>query len=63
VDLAFLSGVAGDLGPAGTGLLLAWRFYTVGAGALLGVALAVGAFGLRPLSRAVVRAAGRSRPA
>jgi uncharacterized membrane protein YbhN (UPF0104 family) len=53
VDLAFLSGAAGNLGPGDTGLLLAWRFYTVGAGALLGVVLALHVFGLRPLVAAV----------
>jgi len=62
VDLGFLGGIAGDLGPADTGLLLAWRFYTVGAGAALGIGLALHAFGLRPLARAV-RSAVRPRPA
>lgn len=61
VDLAFLGGAAGDLG-GGASLLLAWRFYSVGAGALLGVGLAVHRFGIRPLRDAVARA-GRSRPA
>ena len=35
VDLGFLGGMAGDLGADETGLLLAWRFWTVGAGILL----------------------------
>ncbi len=61
VDLAFLGGAAGDLG-GGAGLLLAWRFYTVGAGTLLGLGLALLRFGIRPLRDAVLRAA-RSRPA
>ncbi len=54
VDLALLGGAAGDLG-GGPGLLVAWRFYTVGAGVLLGVALALHAFGLRPLREAARR--------
>lgn len=61
VDLAFLAGAAGDLG-GGAALLLAWRFYSVGAGAILGVGLALHRFGIRPLRDAVARA-GRSRPA
>lgn len=63
VDLGFLSGLAGDLGPGRTELLLAWRFYTVGAGALLGLGLAIGTMGVGPLVRAVERGVGRSRPA
>lgn len=61
VDLGLLGGVAGDLGPGEAGLLIAWRFYTVGAGALLGLALAAHEFGLRPLV-AAIRSASR-RPA
>jgi uncharacterized membrane protein YbhN (UPF0104 family) len=63
VELGFLSGVAGDLGHAPTWLLVAWRFYSVGAGALLGAVLAVATFGLRPIIATVARVAGRSRPA
>jgi uncharacterized membrane protein YbhN (UPF0104 family) len=63
VDLGFLSGMAGDLGEGRAELLIVWRFYTVGAGALLGLGLAVGSIGLGPLVRAVARGAGRSRPA
>jgi uncharacterized membrane protein YbhN (UPF0104 family) len=63
VELGFLAGMAGDLGEAPTGLLVAWRFYTVGAGALLGAGLAMASFGLRPLLNAVARVGGRSRRA
>lgn len=55
VDLGFLGGLAGNLGPAQAGLLLAWRFWSVGAGILLGVALAVHTFGRQPLLAAVRR--------
>ncbi|HTS89418.1 MAG TPA: lysylphosphatidylglycerol synthase domain-containing protein [Gemmatimonadales bacterium] len=51
VDLGFLSGLAGNLGPGRGALLLAWRFYTVGAGALLGLGLAVATLGAGPLLR------------
>ncbi len=61
VDLAFLSGAAGPLGPGEAGLLVAWRFYTVGAGALLGIVLALHAFGFEPLWAAVTRRRGGSR--
>ena len=61
VDLALLGGAAGHLGD-GAGVLLAWRFYSVGAGALLGVSLALHVVGLRPLLRAVRRVVGRSPP-
>jgi uncharacterized membrane protein YbhN (UPF0104 family) len=54
VDLALLGGAAGDL-SGGAPLLLAWRFYTVGGGMLLGLALALHAFGGRPLGRTVRR--------
>jgi uncharacterized membrane protein YbhN (UPF0104 family) len=54
VDFGFLAGVAGDLGPARGGLLLAWRFYTVGLGAILGVALAVHTLGWPALRRLLV---------
>lgn len=53
VDLAFLGGMAGDLGPGDGALLVAWRFYSVGAGVALGVVLALHTFGLRPLLGAV----------
>lgn len=36
VDLGFLNGAAGDLGPAEASLLFWWRFYTSGVGILLG---------------------------
>jgi uncharacterized membrane protein YbhN (UPF0104 family) len=51
VDFGFLAGVAGNLGPGAAGLLLAWRFYTVGAGALLGLALALHRFGWAAVRR------------
>jgi uncharacterized membrane protein YbhN (UPF0104 family) len=63
VELGFLAGVAGDLGSGTTSLLVAWRFYSVGAGVLLGVASAVASLGLRPLLRAVAGAVGRARSA
>ncbi|HEY7684150.1 MAG TPA: lysylphosphatidylglycerol synthase domain-containing protein [Gemmatimonadales bacterium] len=63
VDLGFLSGVAGHFGPGTTGLLLAWRLYTVGAGTILGCALAVRDLGVGPLSRSWVFGAGRQTPA
>jgi len=65
VDLGFLGGVAGNLGPADAGLLLAWRFYTVGGGALLGLALAIHSLGVRPMLntvRSVIRPRTPSRP-
>jgi uncharacterized membrane protein YbhN (UPF0104 family) len=55
VDFGFLAGVAGDLGPERTGLLLAWRLYTVGLGALLGAALALHSLGWTAIRRVVVR--------
>jgi len=58
VELGFLAGVAGDLGAGEGGLLVAWRFYTVGAGAALGAILAVSLVGVRPVLRAVGRFAG-----
>lgn len=39
VDLGFLSGAAGDLGPAEASLLFWWRFYTSGVGIVVGAAL------------------------
>jgi uncharacterized membrane protein YbhN (UPF0104 family) len=54
VELGFLGGAAGDLGTGTGWLLLAWRFYTNGIGVLLGIALAVHAYGwpvLRQLAR------------
>jgi uncharacterized membrane protein YbhN (UPF0104 family) len=45
VELGFLGGAAGDLGSDEGWLLLAWRFYTNGVGVLLGIALAVRAYG------------------
>lgn len=51
VDFGFMAGVAGNLGPASAGLLLAWRFYTVGLGAAVGAALAVHTLGWPALRR------------
>jgi uncharacterized membrane protein YbhN (UPF0104 family) len=56
VDFGFLAGVAGNLGPARGGLLLAWRFYTVGLGALLGLAIAAHTLGWAALRRVFTRA-------
>lgn len=53
VDLGFLVGVAGNLGPAAPGLLLAWRIYTVGLGAVVGILLALRALGW-PAVRALI---------
>lgn len=45
VELGFLAGAAGNLAPGDGGsaalLLLAWRFWSVGAGAILGLLLAI----------------------
>jgi uncharacterized membrane protein YbhN (UPF0104 family) len=51
VELGFLGGAAGDLGPQGGWLLLAWRFYTNGVGIILGIALAAHAYGWPALRR------------
>lgn len=55
VDFGFLAGVAGDLGPASGGLLIAWRLYTVGLGAILGVAIAVHTLGWAAIRRLLAR--------
>jgi uncharacterized membrane protein YbhN (UPF0104 family) len=54
VELGFLGGAAGDLGPNDGWLLLAWRFYTNGLGVLLGVFLAARVYGW-PALRKLVR--------
>ncbi|HXE58976.1 MAG TPA: hypothetical protein VNK43_13330, partial [Gemmatimonadales bacterium] len=54
VELGFLGGAAGDLGGAERALLLAWRFYTTGLGALLGLAIAARVYG-RDLVRRIRR--------
>ena len=51
VDLGLLGGAAGELGDANTRVLLAWRFYTVGVGAMIGVGLALRIFGQAALKR------------
>ena len=55
VDLGVLAGAAGDLGSGRTALLLAWRFYSVGAGALLGGWLAARIYGWRLLREVLGR--------
>lgn len=55
VDLGFLAGVAGNLGPNAPGLLLAWRIYTVGIGTGIGILLAVRALGWPALRSVVFR--------
>jgi uncharacterized membrane protein YbhN (UPF0104 family) len=59
VDLGFLGGAAGNLGPGDALLLLAWRMYTNGIGVILGVALAVRELGWPALKKAVRRTGGR----
>jgi len=49
VDLAFLGGAAGDLGPGPGGLLLYWRLYTTGTSAMLGGVLTVRLYGRKGL--------------
>jgi uncharacterized membrane protein YbhN (UPF0104 family) len=53
VDLGLLAGAAGDLGAGETGVLLAWRFYSVGFGALLGIGFALKIYGWAALRRLV----------
>jgi uncharacterized membrane protein YbhN (UPF0104 family) len=60
VDLGFLAGVAGNLGSGAAGLLLAWRFYTVVLGAMLGVGLALHTVGWAALRRMVASVRGGS---
>lgn len=62
VDFGFLAGVAGNLGPASGGLLLAWRFYTVGVGALSGAAIAVHTLGWAAMRRLMSRPARDPSP-
>jgi uncharacterized membrane protein YbhN (UPF0104 family) len=51
VELGFLGGAAGNLGPGAGWLLLAWRFYTNGVGVVLGIGLAAHAYGWPTLRR------------
>lgn len=53
VDLGFLAGAAGDLGPEPARLLFWWRGYTSGVGVILGVWIGVRIYGWRAL-RALV---------
>lgn len=63
VDFGFLGGAVGSLGGQEASLLLAWRFYTSGAGMLLGILLAGGAYGWPALRRlATGRAASPFKP-
>jgi len=50
VELGFLSGAAGNLGPEAALLLVAWRFYTVGLGVILGAWAAVRVLGWQTVS-------------
>ena len=50
VELGFLSGAAGNLGPEAALLLIAWRFYTVGLGVILGAWAAVRVLGWQTIS-------------
>lgn len=50
VELGFLSGAAGNLGPEAALLLVAWRFYTVGLGVILGGWAAVRVVGWQSIS-------------
>ena len=59
VELGFLHGAAGDLGPAEASLLVAWRFYTSGVGIIVGVWLAARIYGVPALRRLVTGAAAR----
>ena len=63
VDFGFLGGAARELGGRGAALLLGWRFYSSGIGLILGVVLAVRAFGWPALRRLVTRAGATSPPA
>jgi len=58
VELGFLGGAAGSLGADGTMLLLAWRFYTVGASVALGAWAAVRVVGWSALRGALRRTRG-----
>jgi uncharacterized membrane protein YbhN (UPF0104 family) len=67
IDLGFLGGAAGELGPAETSLLIAWRLYTNGLGVAIGIVLTVvrygtpGLAGLRRRLRSAV--SGTAAPA
>ena len=50
VELGFFAGAAGNLGPEAAVLLVAWRFYTVGLGVILGAWAAVRVLGWRAVS-------------
>jgi uncharacterized membrane protein YbhN (UPF0104 family) len=55
VDLGFIGGAAGALGPARRTLLLAWRFYTTILPIALGVVLALHLFGRHAAARLLGR--------
>jgi uncharacterized membrane protein YbhN (UPF0104 family) len=62
VDIALLAGFAGSLGGEAPWVLAAWRFYTVGAGLLLGAGCSLGLWlgrrGRRPWWRGAVLGSG-----
>ena len=62
VELGFLSGAAGNLGPEAALLLVAWRFYTVGLGVILGAWAAVRVLGWQTISGWARRAGGAPAP-
>lgn len=62
VELGFLGGAAGDLGPEAALLLVAWRFYTVGLGVILGAWAAVRVLGWQSISGWVRRPAAAPSP-
>jgi uncharacterized membrane protein YbhN (UPF0104 family) len=62
VDFGFLGGAAGPLGGDAAALLLAWRFYTSGAGLLLGAGLAVAIYGRAAVTRALTRPGAAPSP-
>lgn len=51
VELGFLSGAAGQLGPEAATLLLLWRFYTTGTGIVLAIVLGLPRYGVMPAVR------------
>ena len=63
IELGFLSGVAGELGPQAAWLLLGWRIYSNGVSIVLGTWLAGQEFGWPILMRAVRRFGGAHREA
>lgn len=62
VELGFLSGAAGNLGHDAALLLIAWRFYTVGLGVMLGAWAAVRVLGWQTVSGWARRSAAAPSP-